>query len=76
MSTTAVETWAGADPSQTGPIYPVVGGAFIQVVIGVAFWIGFHVLQYRIESQEMADDDAAARSPERLKRVFSDEARE
>ena len=28
----------------------------------------------RIEAKEMADDEAAARSPERLKRVFEEEA--
>lgn len=76
MSTTAVETWAGADLSQIGPVYPMVGTEFILVVIGVLFWLAFHVLQTRIEKKELEADEAAARSPERLKRVFEEEAHE
>ncbi|MCR9112015.1 MAG: hypothetical protein NXH84_02005 [Rhodobacteraceae bacterium] len=76
MSTTAVETWAGADLSQIGPVYPMVGTEFILVVIGVLFWLAFHVLQARIEKKELEADEAAARSPERLKRVFEEEAHE
>ncbi|MBY5988248.1 hypothetical protein FIU89_07420 [Roseovarius sp. THAF27] len=76
MSTTAVETWAGADLSQIGPIYPMVGTEMILVIVGVLFWLGFHVLQARIERRELDGDEAAARSPERIKRVFEEEARE
>jgi uncharacterized membrane protein len=76
MSTTLVESWSGADLSQLGPIYPMVGTEFILFVIGVAFWLGFHILQARIEKREMQEDEAAARSPERLKRVFEQEAQE
>lgn len=76
MSMTQVETWAGADLSQIGPIYPMVGSEGILFLLGLAFWIGFHVLQFRVESKELAEDDKAARTPERLQRVFSDEAKE
>lgn len=76
MSTTPIETWAGADLSQIGPIYPMVGTEMILVIVGVLFWLMFHVLQARIEKREMAADEAAARSPERLKRVFDEEASE
>ena len=76
MSMTQVESWAGADLSQIGPIYPMVGSEGILFLLGLAFWIGFHVLQFRVESKEMAEDDTAARTPERLQRVFTDEAKE
>ena len=59
MSTTAVETWAGADLSQIGPIYPMVGTEMILVIVGVLFWLGFHVLQARIERRELDNDEAA-----------------
>ena len=75
LSTTTVETWKGADLSQLGPIYPMVGSEMILVVIGVVFWIAFHFKQAAIEKKEMAADEAAARSPERLRRVFADEAK-
>lgn len=76
MSMTTVETWSGTDLTQLGPIYPMVGGEFVLFLLGLAFWIGFHLLQAKVEGKEMADDDKAARTPERLKRVFSDEAQE
>lgn len=75
MSTTIVETWVGTDIAALGPIYPMVGTEIVLVIVGVAAWIAFHVIQARIEAKEMADDEAAARSPERLKRVFDEEAR-
>ena len=74
MSTTAVETWAGADLSQIGPIYPMVGTEFVLFLIGLAFWLWFHVTQARIEKKEFEADEEAARDPERLKRVFDEEA--
>lgn len=76
MSTTSIETWSGADLSQIGPIYPMVGTELILVIIGVLFWLTFHVLQARIERRELEADESAARSPERIKRVFDKEAQE
>ncbi len=76
MSTTSVETWAGADLSQIGPIYPMVGTEFILFIIGMLFWLIFHVMQAGIEKKEMEADEAAAHSPERLRRVFEEEAHE
>lgn len=76
MSTTAVETWAGADLSAIGPVYPFVGTEFMLFIVGLVFWIGFHVLQAGIESRELREDEELAKSPERLARVFEDEARE
>lgn len=73
MSTTIVESWSGADLLQLGPIYPMVGSEFILWIVGLVFWIGFHVLQARIEKREMEADAAASRDPVRLNRVFSDE---
>ena len=73
MSTTAVETWSGTDLTQLGPIYPFVGSEFLLWILGMIFWIGFHVLQARIEKREMEADAAAARDPVRLNRVFTEE---
>lgn len=76
MSTTIVETWTGADLTQIGPIYPMVGTEFVLWIIGLAFWLGFHLLQGRIEKRELDADEAAARDPDRLQRVFEAERRE
>ncbi len=74
LSTTIVETWAGADMSQIGPIYPMVGSEVILFIIGLVFWLGFHFAQVGIENKEVQADEAAARSPEQLNRVFAKEA--
>lgn len=76
MSTTQVETWAGADLSQIGPIYPMVGTEMMLFIAAVVFWLLFHVLQARIERKEFERDETLARSPDRLKRVFEREAKE
>ena len=74
LSTTQVTTWSGVDYTQVGPIYPMVGSEFMLFIIGLIFWIGFHFAQAKIESREMKADADAAKSPERLKRVFTKEA--
>ena len=76
LSTTIVETWSGVDITTLGPIYPMVGSEFILFIIGLIFWLGFHFRQAGIEAKEMAADEAAAKNPERLKRVFAEEAAE
>ncbi len=75
LSTTIVETWKGANLAEIGPIYPMVGSEFVLFIIGLVFWIAFHFKQASIERKEMAADAEAARSPERLSRVFADEAK-
>ena len=76
LTTTIVETWSGADLSALGPIYPMVGSEGLLVIIGLIFWLGFHFLQSGIEKKAMDADEEAARSPERLTRVFEAEAEE
>ena len=70
LSTTIVETWVGADMSQIGPIYPMVGSEVILFIIGLVFWLGFHFAQTGIENKEMEADEAAAKDPERMKRIL------
>ena len=70
LSTTIVETWVGADMSQIGPIYPMVGSEVILFIIGLVFWLGFHFAQTGIENKEIQADEAAAKDPERLKQIL------
>ena len=55
---TGIESWDG-NMLELGPLYPFVGSEGIMVIIAVIFWIGWHVLQIRMENQ--AHDEAAAR---------------
>ncbi len=71
LSTTIVETWVGTDITTLGPIYPMVGSEVILFIIGLVFWFGFHFAQTGIENKELQEDEAAAKDPERLKRILS-----
>ena len=54
MSTNGMESWA-VDLKDVTAIYPFQGTEVILVILGIAFWIGFHVLQARVEAEELAD---------------------
>lgn len=55
MSTANFENWAG-NIADIGPIYPFVGSEVLWFIIGVAFWIGWHVIQTTRESREWEED--------------------
>jgi hypothetical protein len=54
MSTNGMESWA-VDLKDIGAIYPFQGTEVILVILGVIFWIGFHVMQAKVEASELAD---------------------
>ena len=54
MATGMVENWANADVA--GPIYPFVGSEVLLVVVGLVFWIGWHIVQMKEESTELKSD--------------------
>lgn len=54
MSTNGMESWA-VDLKDIGAIYPFQGTEVIMVIAGLVFWIGWHVLQARVEAKELAD---------------------
>lgn len=62
MATTEVTSWA-VDLSTLGPIYPFVGTEMLWLVLGLAFWIAWHIWQIRSESRVYREDLARLRSP-------------
>ena len=50
MATTMVDSWA-VDLATIGPIYPWVGSEMVLWVLGMAFWIGWHIWQGRFENR-------------------------
>ena len=52
MSTTGYESWA-VDLADVGAIYPFQGWEVPMTIIGVVFWIGWHWIQMRRESEEL-----------------------
>lgn len=48
-------TWA-VDLANVGAVYPWIGYELIMVLVAVALWILWHVLQLRQEKEELAED--------------------
>ena len=55
MSTIGYESWA-VDLKDVGAIYPFQGTETLLVIVGVALWLAWHVIQTRGENAEMADE--------------------
>ena len=53
MSTIGYSDWA-VDLADVGPVYPFQGLEGLMVLVGVVFWLGWHVVQFRRESVELA----------------------
>ena len=69
MSTTMVDSWA-VDLAEVGPIYPFVGTEVIWVILGVVFWIGWHVWQIKFENQAYDKDKQRLSSPEKVAKAL------
>ena len=54
MATGMIENWVNTDVY--GPIYPFVGTEGMLVVAGFAFWIIWHIRQFKEESAEFEND--------------------
>ena len=67
-----VESWGGTI-ADIGPIYPMVGAEGLLVVIGVALWIVWHVIQAKRENRDYEDQIRKYGSPESLKRLIAEE---
>ena len=68
MSTNGITSWA-VDLKDVGAIYPFQGSETILVILGLAFWIGWHIWQIRHESAELADEKLRG-TPDRATRAI------
>jgi hypothetical protein len=66
MSTNGLTSWA-VDLKDIGAIYPFQGWEVVMVILGLAFWIGWHIIQTRQENAEIASDLKADRTGEETK---------
>ena len=67
-----IESWGGTI-TEIGPMYPMVGAEGVLVIIGVAAWIVWHVIQAKRENREYEEQIAKYGSPESLKRLIAEE---
>ena len=71
MSTIGYSSGA-VDLKDVGAIYPFQGTETIMVVLGVAFWIGWHVLQIRQEEAEIAAEKKASNRDDVARKLIDD----
>jgi hypothetical protein len=62
-------SWA-VDLANVGAIYPFPGIEVLLVIVGLAFWIAWHVLQTRQETAELNRDLAADPRGEAAKKAI------
>lgn len=72
MTTGNFANWDG-NLVDIGPIYPFVGWEGIMVLIGIVFWVGWHVLQIRMENQQLEEDTRRLREGGNLQQAVNSE---
>ena len=71
MSTNGMTTWA-VDLKDVGAIYPFQGTEVLMVILGLAFWIGWHVIQMRQEAAEIAEELKADERGDKARKLIDD----
>ena len=56
-----------------GPIYPFVGWETLMVIVLVVAWVGWHIMQMRMENKLHDDDARLLRQGDNLHRAMADE---
>ncbi|MEZ8006762.1 MAG: hypothetical protein QMC60_04480 [Amylibacter sp.] len=59
MSTIGYKSWA-VDMADVGAMYPFQGAEVPMVIVGVVFWVGWHVIQFNRETIELEEARKAA----------------
>lgn len=70
MSTNGMSDWA-VDLADVAAVYPFQGSEFLMFLAGLAFWIIWHVLQFRGEKAEVSHEMDADKTGEKAKEVIS-----
>ena len=72
MATGLVESWS-QNVSELGPVYPFVGSEWLWLIIGVVFWIGWHLWQLRFERETYRQDAETYKGEVLLKAIRGDD---
>ena len=73
MSTGLVDNWLNIDTF--GAIYPFVGTEGLLAVVGIVFWIGWHIIQIKKENAEFRGDIENIKKQGGPGKVLDDEGR-
>jgi hypothetical protein len=69
MSTNGMTSWA-VDLKDVGAIYPFQGAEWLFLILGLIFWIGWHIIQTKQETAELKADEAADRSGDETRKAI------
>jgi cytoskeletal protein RodZ len=75
MSTGSFENWAGTI-TDIGPLYPFVGTEMLWFILGLVFWIWWHVVQTKRENREYEEAIKRFGGTESLKGIVDRESPE
>jgi hypothetical protein len=64
-------TWA-VDLANIGPVYPWMGLEVIMVLVAIALWILWHIVQIRGENAEYAEDIKKYGGKESIKKALDE----
>ena len=54
---TGIETW-NTNLMEVSEVYPFVGTEMTLAIVGIASWIIWHIIQIRMESKTLAEEEA------------------
>jgi hypothetical protein len=69
MSTNGMTDWA-VDLADVGAVYPFQGTEFLMFILGLVFWIGWHIMQFRAEKTELDHEMQADESGDKAREVI------
>ncbi len=73
MATGPVDNWLNVDAF--GAIYPFIGTEVLLAIVGIAFWIVWHIIQLKKENAEFEQDIENIKKQGGPGKVLDDEAR-
>ncbi len=56
-----------------GPLYPFVGLEGLMVVLGVVFWVGWHILQIASENRQLDEETTSLKQGGNLQKAVEAE---
>ncbi len=75
MATGNIENWAGTI-TDIGPMYPFVGTEMLWFILGLVFWIWWHIVQTKRENKTYAEEVKRYGDAESLKKIIGGETPE
>jgi len=75
MATGNIENWAGTI-TDIGPMYPFVGTEMLWFILGLVFWIWWHIVQTKRENKTYAEEVKRYGDPESLRKIVDGETPE